>query len=798
MINIGKHGKIKFHWKVSPYDYSSDKVKEIISKASKKYSIPKDRIKVIPDFKVLNEDGKDVSITTDIINNIQNPEFQIKLFQDYIKLNKIMDLDFDLVKKIDAEINAQIDYQVYDKYRRYSIKWIKWDNFLSYGQDNYFDFTNLSNLVLLNGAPANQSGKTTFAVDLLHFLLFGKTTKVATQDKIFNKHIPESTHVTVEGCLEIDGSEFIIKRTLSRPALEKRTSKSKTTQKVEYYKIVGDTQEELVEYINNYQEENSIQTNKAIKDAIGNESDFDLILSITESNLDDLIEKKESERGRLLSRWIGLLPIEEKNTLAREKYNSEVKPYFISNRLSIDELENENKTIHLNATALIDQNKKLTEEVETIDKNIITLEQTKTTLTSSKRNVDNNLLQIDITTLQRKIDDLVSSGTTLGNKQKNATETLEKLGTVEFSVEEFDAATERLNGFKEQRLQISMEYKTLQQKINDLTKSEFCPTCGRKYENIDNSKQIAESQKQLEVIIEQGKNNSKLLQEYEVLVQKLKQKRDDYSKYSALLMEKSALDLQLANLRNEYKDCLSIKKEYEKNKEIIDINNNLDIQIRNIEVQLNDKRNTRDNNLRLISNNEARIAEYRKNYQSNKEYIKKIEEEIILIRAWKIYLEMVGKDGISKMVLKKTLPIINARLSQMLSDICDFDVEIVITDKNDVMFYIIKDGIKSDLSSGSGFEKTASALALRAVLSDISTLPKLSGMVMDELWGRVAKENYDNMRQLVEKISEDYQWIIIITHLEDMKEWCDSTITVSKQNNISSLKVAQNTHHTIK
>ena len=30
-------------------------------------------------------------------------------------------------------------------------------------------------LVLLNGEPANKSGKSTFAYDLLHFLLFGKT-----------------------------------------------------------------------------------------------------------------------------------------------------------------------------------------------------------------------------------------------------------------------------------------------------------------------------------------------------------------------------------------------------------------------------------------------------------------------------------------------------------------------------------------------------------------------------------------------------------------------------------------------
>ena len=50
---------------------------------------------------------------------------------------------------------------------------------------------------------------------------------------------------------------------------------------------------------------------------------------------------KETERGRVLSRWIGLLPIEEKDTIAREKYNTEVKPYFLSNKYNSEALKQE-------------------------------------------------------------------------------------------------------------------------------------------------------------------------------------------------------------------------------------------------------------------------------------------------------------------------------------------------------------------------------------------------------------------------------------------------------------------------
>ena len=177
MIDVKSKSKVNIHWKVSPYDYSKEKLNSLIAKASKKYGLTKDRIKVIPEF-IMNDGGDgEISLATDIIQNIQDPQFQLKLFQDYLNLNKITDYDFELIKKIDSEINANIDYQVYDKYRRYSIKWIRWDNFLSYGASNYFDFTNIKHLVLLSGEPANQSGKTTFAIDLLHFLLFGSTNR---------------------------------------------------------------------------------------------------------------------------------------------------------------------------------------------------------------------------------------------------------------------------------------------------------------------------------------------------------------------------------------------------------------------------------------------------------------------------------------------------------------------------------------------------------------------------------------------------------------------------------------------
>ena len=786
MIDVKSKGRINVHWNVSPYDYNKEKEKSIIAKFSKKYNLPKEKIKVIPEFLMIDDEGKEISLNADVIQNVQDPQFQIKLFESYLKTKNIANYDFELIKKIDAEINGKIDYKVYDKYRRYSVKWIRWDNFLSYGTSNYFDFTNIHGLTSLSGE--NQSGKTTLSIDLIHFLLFGKTEKVATQDKIFNKHLPKETNVVVEGCINIDGTDYVIKRTLTRPAIERRSDKSKTTQRVEYYKIVGDSKEELEEYdIENQQEENGIQTNKAIKDAIGIESDFDLIMSVTESTLDDLVNKKEADRGRLLSRWIGLLPLEEKDKLAREKFNSEVKPMLLSNRYNEETMLQEIEAFELQKKTLTEEINKLEKENKALDKEIDTLEKNKETLLASKSVIDNNILKIDITTLNKKIEDSIFNGKKKKEEIEDISKELNRIGDIEFSVEEYDTTQAELTKLTGEIAVMRERYKNTEHNIQHLKSSEICPTCGRKLDNVDNSAKIKEFTKELEKLAVDGKKKSELKTKLTAKIEQLKVDREKYNKKSNLTIKKAALEVNVEKLRAEYQEYKSTKTEYDKNSEAIDKNNAIDIQIRNNDVFIRDKRNTRDTNANLIARHETEIKNYNRQVEDRREVIKKLQEEEKLVRNWKIYLELVGKDGISKMVLRKTLPIINAKLSKLLNDVCDFDVEVAINQKNDVMFYLIKDGIYSDLSSGSGFELTASGIALRAVLSELSTIPRSSILTYDEIWGRVAKANYENMKNLIEKVAKQYDAVFLISHSDEVRDWCDCHVSVMKENNISKV-----------
>lgn len=219
-------------------------------------------------------------------------------------------------------------------------------------------------------------------------------------------------------------------------------------------------------------------------------------------------------------------------------------------------------------------------------------------------------------------------------------------------------------------------------------------------------------------------------------------------------------------------------------KENNDIDTRLNVNLQNMSVERNlsleiDREKT--SNSLTIENNLKRI-------KTIEETIKTLEKEEILVRSWKIYLDIIGKNGISKMVLRSCLPLINGELKRILNGVCDFDVEVKIDNDNSVSFYHLHDGVRKKLGGCSGFEQTVASLALRSVLSKISTFSKPSFVVFDEILGGVADYNYDNVKLLYDKIVKDYQCILQITHLKQIADWHTNTITIVKENNISKIK----------
>jgi DNA repair exonuclease SbcCD ATPase subunit len=169
--------------------------------------------------------------------------------------------------------------------------------------------------------------------------------------------------------------------------------------------------------------------------------------------------------------------------------------------------------------------------------------------------------------------------------------------------------------------------------------------------------------------------------------------------------------------------------------------------------------------------------------------IKALKKEEEVEKIFKVYLEMIGKKGISKLVLRSVLPIINSELQRLLDDICDFEIELIITNKNEVEYHIIKNDVSKLLKSGSGLERTISSLALRCVLGKISHLPKPNFITFDEVLGKVAAENVEKLQIMFGKIKDMFDIVFFISHNDLVKDWGDKVITIKKVNNVSSIKV---------
>lgn len=794
-VEIGKSSKVNIKWKVLPIDYSHEGEKDIIAKFAKKYGIPRENISVEPVFiNPKGENGDDVYVN-EAVKNIQDPEFKYGLFKQYLTEKGIEDYDFDEIVGFDKLISSNIDYEVYDKHKRYTIKWIKWSNFMSFGPNNFFDFTKLSGLVLLSSEPANQGGKSTFCLDLFRFLLFGKVTSREsdwTLDKAFNTHIPEATEVSVEGCVEIDGVDYVIKRVLSRPELKRRTEKSRVSQKVTYYKLVngeyiGLEDEDEAE---NETETTGRETSKVIKEAIGNERDFDLMICVDSANLKGLISLKDADRGRLITRWIGLLPLEDTDKLARDYYNKSVAPKLTLNKYSKEELRADNEELEAENQEKIADGVKYNKNKEDSEKKLSDYKEKRDILLGSKLPIDDELTKTDKVTLEKKRDDTVTDGKRKAEEKKRNEEAYEKVKNVEFDEENYKNKVKEDKELSIYVNNLGHENERLEREIKQLRDGEYCPTCGAKLKGVDNTEAIESKSAKIQLNTAEIGKISKKLNKIGKEIEDLEKDRAEYNEKTRLelVIDKNEVDLE--NYRSKLRECNRILKDLEKNDAAIRKNNEINAKINVIDASTAEEEKVCNELKRKIEELRADILANRKIIADNKKTIEVIESEEKLVRNWKIYLEMIGKNGISKMVLRNALPLINGELKRLLADVCDFDVEVAIDSHNDVTFYHIHDGVKQNLAAGSGFEQTVASLALRSVLSKVSTFSKPSFVVFDEILGGVADVNYDQVKLLYDKIAKDYACVLQISHLKAISDWHNYQIVIKKENNISKIEMA--------
>lgn len=776
---VSPYSKIKVYWDDRPENYSKEAKTKVRNYFANKYGVQKNNINVVYRPVKFNAKGDAIEITGAGIENIMDINYQRALMKEVIARDG-KQVDFDRIIALDNKVNGELNVDLTaSQHRTWSIKWLMLNNFLSFGEDNYIPFNKLSGLTVVNSVPSNQGGKTTFTIDAIKYLLHGKTTKTDTNEQIFNTYSDKNVLV-VRGMIDIEGDETIIERKMTRTA--KKAGGWNITNKVSYYRILPDGEEE------EQNEEDAKKTTLKIKETIGSEKDFELLVLATEKNLDDLIGLTTSESGKILTRLIGLEILELKEAAVRKMYN-EFNSKKKSNDFDVITLANEIEEHENSIVTGVELENNLRNTLEETKNEVIKLNGENDRLINSKEKVDVTISALNPSKLQEDIDALTITGKNLKVKVETIVTKIAEIGTIVFDEDKHHALTKELSNITSAIAVKQAEDKRLKKMIEDLIDGGICQSCNRKLDDVDNTEHINKHNNQRNQItkdLEQlGKDSVRVAAE----LGQLNDTKVLIDTKNKLELDKDRAEVEIGSLRNQVVSQMNDLKKYNLNLEAIELNKRVDMSIAKVKTDIAVCEHTKESTITNIERVVTNIKLNRDSIVTKTKLIETIRKEEEIEKIFKIYIDLVGKKGVSKLVLRSVLPIINSEVQRLLDDVCDFEIEIFMNDKNDVEFLITKDDVTKLLKSGSGFEKTAASLALRGVLGKLSTLPMPNFITFDEVLGKVAPDNIEKLKPLFDKIKDMYEIVFFITHNDLVKDWGDNIVTVNKVNNISKLNL---------
>lgn len=781
-VRVPSKAKIRVVWEDNPENYTQERSKRIAKYITEKYGNNNVQV-VFKPKKVITEEGE-VEMT--VADNVMDITYQRKLFKEWLK-NSNIDVDWERLLRLDNKVNEKLAQQRETdyRYRNWYIKELEWSNFLSYGDGNKISFKELEGITVITSDPPNMGGKTTLALDLLLFLFFNKTTKGNTAIKMFNL-FRDKNEVSVKGKVEIDGVDYIIERTVVRKL--KRTGTEYTTRTdLSFYRILPDGT------IENLEGEQRRETEEFIKKSIGSVDDFLLTIIADADNLEDIIHTKPTEKGRILSRFIGLEIIEDKEAIVKEMKSSWAKG-LKSDQYNITDLKTEIETLKESIKANKDTIKENDIEIKSISADIKSSTDKKENLISKKIDIDGEVINLRPEDIDREIDEIVEKGKKKKEEYETIKESFDEMVEPDYDEDLHNeyVKEERKANLEVEKIKSTIE--EIQKRVKNLEEGEFCSLCKQPLADVDHSEEIKENKDNLEELASELSNGMTSLVKISNLVEEQDKIKTSVSEYDRTSLKVDKLDLDLEKLRIERREKLDLKKRYEDNLENIQTNKDLDSKILGY--------NTKISNLELEKTNKIKLGERLTNenkqnqtqIDKNEEYIKAIKAEEVIKTIFEVYQRMVGKNGIIKMIMKSVMPLINSELERLLIDTAPFKLEVDINDKKEVEFLVTKENHNGDLikypvNECSGFEKTVSALALRCVMTKISCLPKPNLVVFDEIFGKVANENLELVGNFFQKCSEMFPNIFLITHNQVVKDWATKIITINKKNNITSLMI---------
>jgi exonuclease SbcC len=231
----------------------------------------------------------------------------------------------------------------------------------------------------------------------------------------------------------------------------------------------------------------------------------------------------------------------------------------------------------------------------------------------------------------------------------------------------------------------------------------------------------------------------------------------------------------------------SIRKYYE-NEETISKNKETENQIS----ELSRGKSLVDSELRSVTDKimkmSGEIGSIKSFIQSTKQKMKEVKDLEERNKLYTYYMDAVKRDGVPYELITKALPVIESEVNNILNQVVDFSI-LLETDGKNINSKIVYDNQSWALEMGSGMEKFISGLAIRVALINICNLPRPNFLVIDEGFGTLDSDNLSSLFMMMQYLKTQFDFLWVISHLEQMRDIVDGLIEIRKENGFSKIKI---------
>jgi DNA repair exonuclease SbcCD ATPase subunit/3',5'-cyclic AMP phosphodiesterase CpdA len=755
----------------------------------------------IDDFTIIRTDSLSKLKSGNRVNkldfeDVSDINYQNSLIKEYVE--RMMPFatseDLDGLELINRDVNSRIHQEDIQR----NIFWkpisFRFSNMFSYGEDNKIDFTKLGGLMGL--FAANASGKSSI-FDAISFCLYDKCSRAFKAQNIMNNR---KTNFWCELRFQINGEDYTIRREA------KTVNKGKNVKvDVQFWKIEDGQSISL-----NGTERRD--TNQIIEQYVGKYEDFVLTALSLQGNNALFIDKSQSERKDLLAQFMGLNvfdklyetaseDIKEVSVLIKNFKKTNFTSELADKGIEIKDKKDKLKVLQSNLD-------KKTEEMDSLIKDIVELNKQ---LTPIDKNLDLPNLESKRDSIQKSIELLdvdrqskESKIVEYANQLLEISQSIDEIKIyngqpIEDAKNEYDLLKKQIIETTHQIELINQSLSSNKEKLSHLESHEYDPNCKFCMNNvfvkdaIDTKNKVREQEQQLEtfdVLISTLKTHEQTLSDVNSKWDTLVDLKVKYQK-AIVIKEKTEAELkgietkeellqtQLDNVEND------IELYYE-NEDTIERNKNLQIEINTIEyskskIEGDIKELNKD--ITTINGAIASLASFVEGIKQKMNEVKELEEKN---RLYTYYLDAVKRDGIPYELISKALPVIETEVNNILAQVVDFGCVMEVDGKS-INAKIVYDDQEWPLEMCSGMEKFVSGLAIRVALINICNLPRPNFLVIDEGFGTLDADNLSSLFMMMQYLKTQFDFIWMISHLEQMRDIVDGLIEIKKENGFSKI-----------